>query len=608
MKHVLFFTNKIHSFSGKTLYISLLGMILTSLLEGIGIFLLIPLISLSGIMVFDSTNTPTISWISSFFLSIPETLSLSLILGIYVILVIGQSLFQRSQLLLNAKLQQSFVRHLREQTYKSLLQANWSFFLNKRKSDIINLMTTEITRVGGGIQLFLQFLASLVFTLIQVGIAFWLSAEMTLFVLFFGVTLIVCSRTFVHKSNSFGKETVLLSKSYLAVITDHFNGIKDIKSNSLEEPHLDWFQMLNEKIEGNIMKFVKLKTTSQVIYKVASALLIAVLVFFSVKMFQAQPTQLILIIVIFSRLWPRFSGIQSNLEQLGATVPSFKALMDLQDECLAAKEIHDREVEEIKPMVIEKGIDCQGVFFRYNPEQPDFALQNINIQIPVNQMTAIVGRSGAGKSTLIDLLMGLNQPEKGAVLIDGNQLGSENLLSLRHSVSYVPQDPFLFSATIRENLLIIDQNATVEEIWEALEFSAAADFVRKLPLELDTLIGDRGIKLSGGERQRLVLARAILRKPSILVLDEATSALDTENEAKIQGAIETLKGTMTIIIIAHRLSTIRHADQVVVMDQGKIIQLGGFNQLAVEKKGMFSHLLSNQMESSMGNVIGYEIN
>jgi ATP-binding cassette subfamily C protein len=282
--------------------------------------------------------------------------------------------------------------------------------------------------------------------------------------------------------------------------------------------------------------------------------------------------------------------------------------MDLQDECLAAKEIHDREVEEIKPMVIEKGIDCQGVFFRYNPEQPDFALQNINIQIPVNQMTAIVGRSGAGKSTLIDLLMGMNQPEKGAVLIDGNQLGSENLLSLRHSVSYVPQDPFLFSATIRENLLIIDQNATVEEIWEALEFSAAADFVRKLPLELDTLIGDRGIKLSGGERQRLVLARAILRKPSILVLDEATSALDTENEAKIQGAIETLKGTMTIIIIAHRLSTIRHADQVVVMDQGKIIQLGGFNQLVVEKKGMFSHLLSNQMESSMGNVIGYEIN
>ena len=131
-------------------------------------------------------------------------------------------------------------------------------------------------------------------------------------------------------------------------------------------------------------------------------------------------------------------------------------------------------------------------------------------------------------------------------------------------------------------------------LWEALEFSSAAEFVKKLPQGLDTVIGDRGVRLSGGERQRIVLARAILRKPSILVLDEATSALDTENEAKIQEALERLKGKMTIIIIAHRLSTIRNADQVIVLNQGKIIQKGGFSELAREKKGMFSHLLGNQ--------------
>ena len=170
-----------------------------------------------------------------------------------------------------------------------------------------------------------------------------------------------------------------------------------------------------------------------------------------------------------------------------------------------------------------------------------YALENINIQIPANHMTAIVGPSGAGKSTLIDLLMGLNQPEKGEVLIDGIPLTNDNLLSLRRSISYVPQDPFLFNATVRENLLMIEPNASEEQIWEALEFSSAAEFVKKLPQGLDTLIGDRGIRLSGGERQRIVLARAILRKPSILVLDEATSALDTENERKIQEAIESLK-------------------------------------------------------------------
>ena len=214
-------------------------------------------------------------------------------------------------------------------------------------------------------------------------------------------------------------------------------------------------------------------------------------------------------------------------------------------------------------------------------------------------MTAVVGPSGAGKSTLIDMIMGLLQPERGHILIDNIPLSQSNLLSWRKSISYVPQDPFLFNGSIRENLLMIFPEATDEQIWEALEFAAAADFVRKLPQGLDTLVGDRGIRLSGGERQRIVLARAILRKPSILVLDEATSALDTENERKIQEAIEQLKGKMTIIVIAHRLSTISNADQVIVLDKGRIIQSGEFHQLAKEKKGMFSHLLGKQTEVSL---------
>jgi ABC-type multidrug transport system fused ATPase/permease subunit len=142
---------------------------------------------------------------------------------------------------------------------------------------------------------------------------------------------------------------------------------------------------------------------------------------------------------------------------------------------------------------------------------------------------------------------------------------------------------------------LMNPEADEEQIWEALEFSSAAEFVKKLPEGLDTLIGDRGIRLSGGERQRLVLARAILRKPSILFLDEATSALDTENETKIQKAIERLKGSMTVIVIAHRLSTIRNADQVIVLDKGEIVQQGQFNQLANEHRGLFNQLLKKQM-------------
>ena len=181
-------------------------------------------------------------------------------------------------------------------------------------------------------------------------------------------------------------------------------------------------------------------------------------------------------------------------------------------------------------------------------------------------------------------------------MVDGTPLLGDKILSLRQSVSYVAQDPFLFNSSIRENLMLVEPNASEEQLWEALKFSASDEFVSRLPMGLDTVIGDRGIRISGGERQRIVLARAILRKPSILVLDEATSALDTENETKIQQTLDRLKNNMTIIVIAHRLSTIRNADQVIVLEKGKIIQKGGYQQLSKEAKGTFSQLLSYQAE------------
>lgn len=599
MKHVLYFTKRIQAFSGRILYLNLIAMIFISLIEGAGIFLLVPLISLTGFLELDIPENSFLSGLYTFFQEIPPSLSLFVILGIYVLLIIGQSYFQRSQTILNTKIQQSFTRHLREETYKAFLQANWSFFLGKRKTDLINIMTAEIARVSGGTQLFLQFASSFIFTFIQIGIALWLSVKMTIFVLVFGAILMFFSRKFIKKSSDLGGNTIEISKAFLAGMTDSFNGIKEIKSNNLEDSHINWFHSLNQRMEDNMVEMVKLKTKSQLIYKIASAFIMVTFIYFSIKLFQTEPAQLMLIIIIFSRLWPRFSGIQSTMEQLGTIIPSFKMLVDIQNECLKEKEINDEQSTDSSTYSIKQEIACQDVSFRYDTNQSNYALEEINIKIPVNHMTAVVGPSGAGKSTLIDLLMGLNIPEKGNVLIDGTPLTKEKLLSFRRSMSYVPQDPFLFNATLRENLLMIDPTASDAQIWEALEFSSAAEFVKKLPQGLDTLIGDRGIRLSGGERQRIVLARAILRKPSILVLDEATSALDTENERKIQHAIEQLKGKMTIIVIAHRLSTISNADQVIVLDNGKIIQKGEFNQLAQEKRGMFSHLLQNQTHTSL---------
>lgn len=566
-----------------------------SLLDGLGILLLIPMISMSGIVNLDTGNSP-VSGIFSFFQDIPSSLGLPIILAIYVLIVIGQNVMQRQITIQNNKIQQGFFRFLRIETYESLLHANWSLFIKHRKSDLINILTAEIARSSAGIYSFLQFMASLIFTFIQICLALWLSPNITVFVLLCGLFLLFFNRKFLKRSLALGSRNYTLGKEYLSGVTDQINGIKDIKSNTLEQSRMDWFRTITKGMQDEQIEYTNLKTTSQMYYKIASAVLIAGFIFIAVNMFNAQAGQLMLIIVIFSRLWPRVAGIQGSLEQIATMLPSFKAVKALQDECRNAKEFTLQENDELHPMRIDKGIECQDVSFCYHQNSPaSYALKDISFIIPANKMTAIVGPSGAGKSTLIDILMGLNTPAKGQVFIDGNLLTKDNLLSLRSSISYVPQDPFLFNTTIRENMLIVKPEATEVQIWEALEF-AAADFVKKLPKGLDTLIGDRGIRLSGGERQRIVLARAILRKPSVLVLDEATSALDTENESKVQEAIDRLKGKMTIIVIAHRLSTIRNAEQVIVLEEGSIVQQGEYHELAKDKKNVFGKLLGNQLE------------
>ena len=204
---------------------------------------------------------------------------------------------------------------------------------------------------------------------------------MTIFVLIFGSILIFFSRKFIKKSSDLGENTIEISKAFLAGMTDSFNGIKEIKSNNLEDSHINWFHSLNQRMEDNMVEIVKLKTTSQFIYKVASAFLIVTFVYLSIKLFQTEPTQLILIIMIFSRLWPRLSGIQSNMEQLGTVVPSFKTLVDLQNECLKAKEINDEKSIDFSHYSIKQEIKCQNVSFRYDQDQSNYALERINIQI-----------------------------------------------------------------------------------------------------------------------------------------------------------------------------------------------------------------------------------
>lgn len=595
MKEVKYFLTKLHNFAGNILYINLLGMVLVSFLEGAGIFLLVPMLGSSGILDISaksSANQNVIKILEVF----PITLSLTLILSLYVFIVASVAFLQRYVTIQNAKIQIGFINFLRLETHNALLTANWIFLARKRKSDLINLLTGELGRVSMGTNLCLQLLTSTIFTFIQVCFALWLSIKMTLFILLCGIILVFLTRKFTKRAKVLGGRTSEISQNYLGGITDQFNGIKDIKSNNLEDSRIEWLEEWSKSIEHEQIEYIKLKTGSQLYYKISLGILITIFISVSINIFHRQAIQLILIILIFSRLWPRFISIQSNLEQLASSIPALNRLIELQDECKRFNELKTSKDKRIRSLAITEEIACKNVYFRYDKTSSVFNLENINLKIPLNCTTAIVGYSGAGKSTLVDILMGLIEPDKGEVSLDGSPLKREDLTAFRKAISYVPQDPFLFNGSIRDNFLIMKPNARDEDIWESLEFAASKEFVQNLPEGLDTIVGDRGVKLSGGERQRIVLARSILRKPSILVLDEATSALDMENEAKIQESLKKIKGEITIVIVAHRLSTIKNADQVIVMDKGKIIQNGQFNQLAQERGGILDRLLEKQRE------------
>lgn len=593
MKAVVHFIKEMHRYTGAALYRNLFGMVTSSFLESIGVLLLVPLLGIIGLVSLD-VGGGYFAWAAKLLQGFSPMTGLCIVLGIYAAATIGHILIQRQVTIRNVALQGQFARKLRLDAYRELLHASWPFFLRKRGSDIVNVLTIELARVLGAMNTFLQLVASVIFTVIQIAIAFWLSPSLTLFVLVCGSILAIVSRRFIRRAKQLGSQTSQHAQNYMAGITDQINGMKDIKSNTMELARLAWLEELTGNMLREQIDYIKLRMNSQLVYKTASTLLIATFILVCFALFQTQGIQLLTITVIFARLWPRFTSIQANLETMSSLIPACRAVLDLHTECLKAAEQTTSDLNDASRMPIEHVIECRNIRFKYDKSETEHNLKGINLKIKAHSTTAIAGASGAGKSTLIDIIMGLLRPDEGQIVVDGEPITEGNLLPYRRSISYVPQEPFLFNASIKENMELIAPGATEQEIWEALEFASCADFVRGLPQGLETVIGDRGVRLSGGERQRLVLARAIIRKPSILVLDEATSALDAENERNIQEAIDRLKGSMTIIIVAHRLSTLRGADQVFVVGQGEITEQGDFEQLAANKGGYFGRSLQLQ--------------
>lgn len=592
------FIKDLYGYSRSSLLANIFYMIIVSLTNGIGVLLLVPLLAISGIAGNKTVTVPLLQDAISFLNNFSSSLQLMLVLLLYIVLVVFQAVVNRRLAVLNVELTQGYTRYLREDLFAKVLRADWACLASKRITDITNAFIAEVNRVSSGTVFLLRICSQFILAVVQLYIAFLMSPALTAFVLLCGTLLFIFLNSTLKESKNLGSSTHGLNRELMSRITEQLGSIKESKIYGVEKEQEARFRILTGEIEKNATDFIHLQTRPDMFYKIAAAFVISVFFYIAVTYLRVEPAAMIIIIFIFARLWPLFSSFQNSLQNVFVVMPAYQSLRQLKLDLAQQTELmwDGEEREKIGELKLDKAIRFQDLSFTYRQGEESFALRDITIEIPAHSVTALVGKSGAGKSTMVDLLMGLLKPDTGTILVDDSVVEGSTMAAWRKVISYVPQDPFLFNDTIRANFQCFNPDASEEEMWEALEMAAGRDFVSRLPQGMDTFIGDRGVRLSGGERQRIVLARALIRKPQLLVLDEATSALDMENESRIQQAIERMRGSLTIIIIAHRLETIRRADKIIVVDDGRIIETGNFAELIHMDNGEFRKMMEINKE------------
>jgi ATP-binding cassette, subfamily C, bacterial len=563
----------------------LLALILTflgAITEGVGLLVLVPLLGLIGVDVQQGSVGRVAEWTAEAFGWLGLPLNLFSVLGIYVALIAGDARIRRWQTVTYCSLQAGFTAHLRKRVHRVVTRARWVQLIRFSTADLTNAMTGQVERVGNAVHLVLGLARNMTLAALYLTATLYVSPRVTALVVSAGLVLMLLLGRQARAATRLGQEITRGGAAAYRAVMEHLGSIKMAKTYGVGERSIRLFAELADTVAATNLQAATAQADSKARFDVGGALVLGLVLYVTIGVLHTPPAVILVLVVAFARVMPLVSSFAQAMQHLLSMLSDCDAVLGLE-----ARLAPYEEAVPVRhgPVQLKQAVRLDTVAFHYGDGAAP-ALMSLSLTIPAGQTTAIVGTSGSGKSTLADLLLGLVTPEIGRVLVDGTPLTPDLLAAWRDQIGYVPQDGFHFHDTVRANLLWARPEASEAELHEALEV-AAAGFVASLPQGIDTVLGDRGIRLSGGERQRIALARALVRRPAMLILDEATSNLDSENERRVQEAIERLHGRLTIVVITHRLTTVRFADLIHVLDAGRLVESGDWHSLLNESAGRF---------------------
>jgi subfamily B ATP-binding cassette protein MsbA len=503
---------------------------------------------------------------------------------------------------ISVRAQEGLVRDMRSRLFAHLLTLELGFFQRTRTGQLISAIITEVDQTKTVITAaLLSFFQNLVVVAITLVILSQISLRLTLLTLAFVPVLVVGLQALLRRLRSHARARAQERGEITATVTERLAAMRLIRAYGEEDREAAHFAAQAERYRKRVVRTQRFSSLTSPLTEVFSGFLVILIIWAGttpglVGLGAAlAPEAIIVFLMAALKLTSPLKTIASFPAVMAVALASAERVFELLDQPVA--EI-DRPGEE--PARFEREIVFDRVTFRYGDDEP--VLADVSFTLPKGRVVALVGPSGAGKTTLADLLPRFHDPSGGRILMDGVPLTRLTRRSLRGLMGVVSQDTVLLNDTVRRNIAYGSPNATLEQVEAAAAAANAGGFISGLPLGYDTMLGERGTRLSGGQRQRIAIARALLRDPPILILDEATSALDTESERLVQQAIDRLMHHRTVLVIAHRLATVRDADEIVVLDAGRVVQRGSHAEL-LRTGGLYRRLYDLQFRIEEAPVI-----